>query len=111
MAIRLLEPTRTVEPDGTVVLHLRGEIDTGAAVRVRYDALGVIAAKHPIALDLHDVVYFDAEAIETLAFLSRSLVAGKRARLELRNVPPRIARAFTESGHASAFRMTLRTPY
>lgn len=105
MAMSLLELTRVVDPDGTVVLFPTGEVDPWTASQFRDEAFGLIAMNRPIAFDLRTVTYLDSDAIAAFVDISRALNASSRPRLELRNLPYRLKCRLTETGQIWPFRV------
>jgi hypothetical protein len=87
VAMSLLELTREVDSDGTVVLFPSGEVDPWMAMQFRDEAMGLIASYKPIAFDLRGVTYLPPESVAALVDVSRTLVTFDRPRLELRNIP------------------------
>jgi anti-anti-sigma regulatory factor len=105
MAMGLLELTRVVDPDGTVVLFPSGEVDPYTGVLVRDEALSLIASNRPVAVDVRDVTYLDPDCIASFFAVTRCLVGANRPRLELRNVTPAVMRRLTESNLTGGFRL------
>ena len=105
MAMSLLELTRVVDPDGTVVLFPTGEVDPWTAMQFRDECFGLIAMNRPIAMDMRTVTYLDPDAVAAFVDISRALAASSRPRLELRNLPYRVKCRLTEIGQIWPFRV------
>lgn len=107
MAMSVVELTRVVDPDGTVVLLPAGEVSPYAASQVRDEALGLIASNRPVAVDVRDVTYLDSDCMASFFAITRCLVGANRPRLELRNVTPAVMRRLQETNLCGAFRLEL----
>lgn len=97
-----LQIERSDQPDGTVVLTVRGEADIESAPELR-SALAEAASKAQlIVLDLAGLEFIDSSGISVL-IQAQSKATEEDRGLVLRNVPEQTARVFDVAGLASRF--------
>ncbi|HEU5353656.1 MAG TPA: STAS domain-containing protein [Actinocrinis sp.] len=93
------------EPDGAVVLYVRGEVDLGTASQLR-ERLLTEFQRHPrLVVDLSAAMLFDGPALRALQALHREATRLGRRPPTLRAVRPLLAKAFKATGMNELFQV------
>ncbi len=87
----------------TCVISIRGELDLAAAARLKASlgALGSLAHRRGIVLDLSELSYLDSTGLAVLIAFRRRLDAGQR--LAIANASGQVTRLLTLTGLLSSF--------
>jgi anti-sigma B factor antagonist len=97
-----LQIERSDQPDGTVVLILRGEADIESAPALQRALAEATSKAQLIVLDLAGLEFIDSSGISVLIQAQLRATEEDR-RLVLRNLPEQTARVFDVAGLASRF--------
>jgi anti-sigma B factor antagonist len=89
----LLQIDRVAGKDGTVLLHLRGELDLGSADQLRSALAALPAGVASVVVELRGVEFMDSSGLAAL--------------IAARNDAVRVGRAFRVTGAAGSVRMLL----
>lgn len=93
----------STEPDGTKVLHVRGEADLSTAQLLRERLLTEFARHDPLVVDLSRAMLYDGAALRALHALYREAVRTRRQPPTLRGVRPLLAKALKATGMHTLF--------
>lgn len=106
----LLDFALTRDPDGAVVLHVRGEADLATAPQLRERLLAEFARHENLVLDVSCAMFYDAVALRALYAVHREAVRTRREPPPLRGVRPTLAKALEAVGMDGLFRRQAHRP-
>lgn len=100
----------TREPEGALVLHVRGEVDLATAPRLRERLLAEFERHPRLVVDLSGAMLFDGPALRALHALHRDAARLGRRPPTLRGVRPLLMKAFKVTGMHELFRIEPSPP-
>ena len=98
------------EPDGAVVLYVRGEVDLATAAQLRDRLLHEFRRRPRLIVDLSGAMLFDGAALRALHALHREATRLGRRPPTLRGVRPLLAKAFRATGMSELFEIEPSAP-
>lgn len=105
-----LQFASSTDPDGTAVLHVRGEVDLATAGRLRERLLAEFARHRRLVVDLSQAMFYDGAALGALRALHGEAVRACREPPVLRGVRPMLARALRAAGMHAHFPQERHVP-
>jgi anti-anti-sigma factor len=107
----ILDFASTAEPDGTVVLHVRGEVDMANADQLRERLLAEFARHPRLVLDLSQAMFYDGAALRALQAVHRAAARQRRLPPTLRGVRPLLAKALKATDMHTLFPREAHPPF
>ncbi len=101
----------STEPDGTTVLHVRGEADLATAEQLRERLLAEFTRHDRLVLDLSCAMLYDGAALRALHALHREAARTRREPPALRGVRPMLAKALKATGMHALFPHQAHAPF
>jgi anti-anti-sigma factor len=106
----ILEFASSTDPDGTAVLHVRGEVDLATAEQLRECLLAEFSRHHRLVLDLSRAMFYDGVALRALRALHHEAIRARREPPALRGVRPTLAKALKATGMHTLFPLQAQSP-
>jgi anti-anti-sigma factor len=107
----ILDFASSVEPDGSTVLHVRGEVDLANADRLRERLLAEFARRPRLVLDLSQAMLYDGAALRALHAVYRAAALDNRQPPTLRGVRPLLAKSLKAAGMQNLFPREAHHPF
>lgn len=101
----------STDPDGTTVLHVRGEADLATAAQLRERLLAEFARRERLVVDLSCAMLYDGAALRALHTLYREAARTRREPPALRAVRPMLAKALRATGMHTLFPRQEHPPF